>query len=178
MHYNIGNNKLRNKRRKVQFAPSPSIVASTESPQPDADQLWYRKSEISEFKADARRLVQATRSPEDFLKDASLRGLESSTLERRLYRHKTIQCTLSAYKKSMNPEDVAKIAHICGTWNVEVAFVEACRDYYAAYPRKQVVVPKVSSEPPAFPFALRRAKSRAPPCHHEQPKRKVRRRLS
>ena len=173
-----------NRKRKVQFAPSPSIASSAAADvctlQPScADKLWYRKSEISQFKADARQLVQAIRSPNEFLEDDSLRGLESSTLERRIHRHKTIQCTLSAYRKNMNPEDVAKIARICGTWNAEVAFVQACHDYFAVYPRKQVKIPKVSNQPPAFPFALRKGKSRTLPYHqHKQPQRNVRRRIS
>ncbi|CAJ1955739.1 unnamed protein product [Cylindrotheca closterium] len=170
------------KRRKVQFASSPSIVSPADDStlQPHCpDQLWYRKSEISKFKADTRQLVKAIRSPEEVLKDSSLRGLESSTLERRLYRHKTIQCTLSAYRKNMNIEDVAKIARVCGTWNVEIAFVQACHDYFAAYPTKQVKLPKVSFQPPDFPFALRKPKSRNLQYdHRDQPQRNVRRRIS
>lgn len=167
------------RRRRVQIAPQPSIVPSAKADY-ELNQLWYKRSEINEFKAEARQLVLATSSPKAFLKDDSLRGLESSTLERRLHRHKTIQCTLSAYKKKMNPEDVAKIARICATWNTETAFVQACRDYYTVYPPnepKQVKVPRVSSRPPAFPFALRRAKSRTLPSFHEQTQRRVRRRV-
>ncbi|KAL3941499.1 MAG: hypothetical protein SGBAC_004145 [Bacillariaceae sp.] len=173
----------RKKRRKVQFAPSPSLGASaacSTHPASATEELWYTKSEIREFKAEARQLVHSIRSPKDFIKDDLLRGLESSTLERRLFSHKTIQCTLSAYKKNMNPEDVAKIARICGTWNAEIALVQACRDYSSVYNHEmQAKVPKVSTQPPAFPFALRKAKSRAlPQCHPEQPERSVRRRVS
>lgn len=179
----LGSDMLRTRRRKVQFAPFPSIVARTADEclhQTCVEDLWYRKSQISEFKADARQLVQSIRSPEEFLKDDSLRGLESSILERRLHRHKTIQCTLSAYRKNMNADDVAKIARVCGAWNEEVAFVQACRDYFAAYPRnQQVELPKVPSQPPPFPFALRKGKSRTVDHHHKrQPQRNVRRRIS
>lgn len=170
------------KRRRVHFASEPLIISSSgECMQDFASQLWYKRSEINEFKLEARQLVLATTSPKSFLKDDSLRGLESSTLERRLHRHKTIQCTLSAYKKNMNTDDVAKIARICATWNTEIAFVQACRDYYTVYPPhelQQIKVPKVSSKPPAFPFALRRAKSRTIPTFQEHDQRRVRRRVA
>lgn len=136
--YNSNNASVR--RRRVHFSSEPATVVSESSDALDfADQVWYKRSQINEFKTEARQLVLSTTSTKAYLKDDRLRGLESSTMERRLHRHKTIQCVLSAYKKHMTQEDVAKISRVCATWNTQIAFVQACRDHYTVYPPNQQV---------------------------------------
>jgi hypothetical protein len=157
-------------KRRVRFAP----VVSSSTPNPlardDLKQLWYNRQDLAAFSSEARKLASSDRSKYQVCE--SLRGLECRTLERRLHRHKTIQCTLSAHKKGMNADQTARVARTCTAWNEEIAFFQACHDYYNIYhPSITPSIPEVSNTPPKFPFELKRAANDTFGC-----RRRVRRR--
>lgn len=171
-----GNHQQR--RRKVRFADQ----VETSSPGPlekeELKTLWYDRKEISNFKIQARQLVLACCKNKRKLQRSEineLRGLESCTVERQLHRHRSIQCTLSAYKRGMSTEDVSRIYESCTEWNVEIAWVQACHDYCNIYrPEMIPSIRYISNVPPKFPFALKRVSG---DCAKSQYQRRVRRRL-
>lgn len=145
-------------RRRARFSPLVSVSTDTHSTHDVS--LWYNRAEISAFKEhikeQARNFFLENKTNEQT--NELPRGLEAYNLERRLHRHRTIQCTLSAYRKGMKAEEVAKVAHACGVWNCGIALIQACKDYCEVYQPSMISqVPKLSSNPPKFPFALKRS---------------------
>ena len=110
-------------RRRARFSPLVSVSTDTHSTHDVS--LWYNRAEISAFKEhikeQARNFFLENKTNEQT--NELPRGLEAYNLERRLHRHRTIQCTLSAYRKGMKAEDVAKVAHACGVWNCGIALI-------------------------------------------------------
>jgi hypothetical protein len=146
-------------KRRVRFSMQPSIQVPTNRSDRDQQSFWYQQREIVAFKKQARKNFKS----------------HGGTLQRQLHRHKSIQCTLSAYKKGMSIENIAKVARACAKWSREIAFMQACHDYADAYqPQLTKTIPKLSNIPPEFPFALKRAKSSRT---NFPTKRRVRRRV-
>ena len=149
---------VKGRRRRVRFSPLVSVSTDTHSTHDVS--LWYNRAEISAFKENikeqARTFFLENKTNEQT--NELPRGLEAYNLERRLHRHRTIQCTLSAYRKGMKAEDVAKVAHAYGVWNNGIALIQACKDYCEVYQPSMISqVPQLSSNPPKFPFALKRS---------------------
>ena len=149
---------VKGRRRRARFSPLVSVSTDTHSTHDVS--LWYNRVEIFAFKEhikeQARNFFLENKTNEQ--SNELPRGLEAYNLERRLHRHRTIQCTLSAYRKGMKAEDVAKVAHACGVWNNGIALIQACKDYCEVYQPSMISqVPQLSSNPPKFPFALKRS---------------------
>ena len=168
--------------RRVRFNTLPSFNASLDSISLDMDSLWYQPAEITAFRKKARKSLKRFQKMKDLglVTNAKFRGLECWALERRLYRHRTIQCTLSAHKRGMGPDLTAQIARRCTLWNEEIALLQASHDYCHAYePAKASSIPKVFNVPPEFPFSLIPAISRTRDHSHisSKKRRRVRRRM-
>lgn len=157
------------RRRRVRFSLqlSESIVLSDDddssyiSTTRDIRKgLWYQRQEILLFKKQARDLFlqHASRSLKESDDLVLPRGLECCYMERRVYRHKTIQCILGAVRKGMSSDEVAKVSRMCSVWNEGIALIQACKDYCSVYkPSMRSLIPKLSNNPPEFPFALKRS---------------------
>ena len=154
--------------RRVRFNMNHSFTTTLLDDSSSLDDMWYQPQEIFAFRKQARKLLKTRKKNNQGIMmmncdDEVFRGLECWVLERRLHRHKTIQCTLSAYKKGMSSDVTAQIANRCAAWSREIAFVQASHDYYNVYqPSMASRIPKLSNIPPEFPFTLKPAnKSRA-----------------
>lgn len=163
-------NDTTQRRRKVRF----SFLVETAAPGPlvkeEVKELWYNKREITMFKVQAQRLVLSScvqNRKRKLNRDEidALRGLESCTMERQMYRRKSIQCTLIATKKGMSAEEVSQIYHSCASWNKEIAQSQARHDYFTAYePNKLHLVRRMSNVPPKFPFTMKRVSRSSSEC--------------
>ena len=148
--------EARSSRKRVRF----NAQVSSSSPQTMAKEelkaLWYNRQDLSLFKYQAREIVSS--STLQSRKGDILRGFEGCSLDRQWYKHMTIQCTVSAYEKGMSRKRIASMAQRCGEWNKEVAFIQACHDYFEIYrPSLVSEIPEVPVTPPKFPFAMKRA---------------------
>ena len=164
----------RQQRRKVSFSfivVETSKASSGPLFKDEVKDLWYDKKEIAMFKIQARKsILSCFTSNDDGISTGtmkrklntnqidSLRGLEGCTMERHMYRLKSIRCTLAAIKRGMNEETVSGIYQSCSTWNVQIAKNQASYDYYAAYKPNQMHlnIPRMSNIPPKFPFTSKR----------------------
>ena len=153
--------------RRVRFDMRHSFATTLLYDSSSLDNMWYQPQEIFAFRKQVRKLLRTHKLKNQgkmmngYDDDEVFRGLECWVLERRLHRHKTIQCTLSAYKKGLNPDVTAQIENRCAAWSREIAFVQASRDYCNVYqPSMANTIPKLSNIPPAFPFTLKPTSSR------------------
>eukprot|EP00539_Tryblionella_compressa_P004870 CAMPEP_0178768476 /NCGR_PEP_ID=MMETSP0744-20121128/20265_1 /TAXON_ID=913974 /ORGANISM="Nitzschia punctata, Strain CCMP561" /LENGTH=202 /DNA_ID=CAMNT_0020424561 /DNA_START=128 /DNA_END=736 /DNA_ORIENTATION=+ len=153
---NVNVNTCRSKQKRVHFAStvfvSPIERASTE----DAKHIWYEKTDLMNFRRDARDVALSFRKGVAPATPGAYRGFESVAPLRQRQRHLSIRCTLSAHRKGLSVDETASIARRCNSWSNEVAFVQACHDYADIYrPDMSCMIPVVTSmAPPAFPYTV------------------------
>jgi hypothetical protein len=149
--------KFKKPRKQVRFAEaetteieSPSVSTAQPPPSSRADiqSRWYSKGELNAFKSSSVQLV--TYSRRMFGINALLpRGLEAWTRLRSQHRAKTVRCVVAAYKQGRGADYTAELSRKLSGWNTELAFTDACRDYFECYrPMLAHLVPYVLSGPP------------------------------
>jgi hypothetical protein len=139
-------------RKRVRFEPTVSSSNPGPLSQEDLRALWYDRQDLAQFRSELRKLASSAGS----LNCNSLRGLESSSYSRKLHKHMTIQCTISAHKNGMSADQTAAMSRKCTEWNERVAYAQACHDYCNVY-QPSMALPELSNKPPQFPFALKRS---------------------
>jgi hypothetical protein len=156
-------------RRQVRFAPLVSTCSSSPLPFEDLKELWYDPKDLASFKSQARKALARSSISDD------IRGLEHCNVERQKHKFLCIRCTLSANRKGLSPDETAIVAKKCTAWSEEVAFLQACHDYYTVYePTMTASIPHVSIIPPEFPYPRimkKRVSSESSPPEQESERR-------
>jgi hypothetical protein len=152
--------------KRVSFAPT--VCAAPPGPLlfEEVKDLWYDRSELMEFKSQARKDVSESKQANDNDNDndlsttttLELRGLEYCTPERQKHKFMSIRCTISASsRRGLKPDQLASIAQRCTAWNQQNAFLQGCHDYCNVYdPAMASSFPKMNNTPPEFPIAMRK----------------------
>ena len=136
-------------RRRVSFQTAVNetyVAASSDMTQDERNELWYKPSDLSQFKSDARdicRLLKEEGMVGDILLDVELsnsncgdctRGLEHRiSIERQKNKYITMRAILKAQQRYSKPEQLAHVAIKCTAWAKEVALVTGYQDFYQAY---------------------------------------------
>eukprot|EP00980_Cylindrotheca_fusiformis_P020083 scaffold7161_cov133-Cylindrotheca_fusiformis.AAC.6 len=153
---------------KKQVCFAQTVRMSTPSPLhfDEVKDLWYNRSELSAFKSQARQVVSKSRREAARAKMSDLpslattldlRGLEHCTAERQLRKVLSVRCTVSAFRRGLQAEQIASIAQKCTAWNSQYAHLQGCHDYCNVYkPDMITAIPQLVNTPPAFPIAMRK----------------------
>ena len=137
------------RRRRVSFETAENethIAASSDMTQEERCELWYKPSDLNQFKSDARDICRRLRDEGmvgDILLDVELsnsncadctRGLEHRvSVERQKNKYITMRAILKAQQRYSKPEQLAHVAIKCTAWAKEVALVTGYQDFYQAY---------------------------------------------
>ena len=144
--------KFKKPKRRIQFDTESYVppVHSSEPEQATGEELrtrWYSKQELQDFKKEAVKLTMLTNQM--YGPNVFPRGMEACTDERLRHKSNTLKCVLVAYKKGKSPEYVAELYRQCTDWNRDVAFQQACRDYFEIYhPAMAEQIPIQNTKPP------------------------------
>jgi len=156
--------KFKKPKRKVEFAAETFDIQETTTPatsfvtNDDLQSRWYSTDELVSFKKTAVQLT--IHSANHFGPCAMPRGMEGCTAERLKHQKNTIRCVVLAHKKQKGAEYTAAISQKCSSWNKDLAFHQACRDYFEIYePNLIGQIPPVQSGPPKIELVKRRSSS-------------------
>jgi len=164
-------------RRRVSFRGNEIVGSSSEIYEDDRDDVWYRHSELVQFKDDARNLSRQIRGVCDLVEadqplldtridlalqqtnNCSSRGLENRvSLERQRNKLLATRVIVKAQERYANPEELAMLASKCTAWAKEVALCTGYQDFYQVYnPTMVHLVPNTMSS--KFPFDTKRSSS-------------------
>jgi hypothetical protein len=156
---------VNNKRRCVRFDPVviEHDLSTTYSSLEDRRSRWYTKTELNAMRQATVQLALYTSS--HFGQSALPRGLECCTIERLKHKARTIKCVLLVCEKMKQRDNgratttfaiqqrqehyVSQISTKLTKWNVDLAFVQGCRDYFELYdPPMLLLSPTLSSVGP------------------------------
>jgi hypothetical protein len=124
--------KFKKPKKSVRFCSEPDKLqpAKVASMQ-DLRSRWYSYDELIAFKQESVQFaVYSTARSGSF---ALPRGMEGCTKERLKHKANTVRCVVVAHKKGKSPDYVAALSQKCSGWNTELAFHQACRDYFELY---------------------------------------------
>ncbi|KAG7343422.1 hypothetical protein IV203_021367 [Nitzschia inconspicua] len=141
--------------KKVSFNNDVWVLPLRRNSDEDVRQIWYGASELFAFRREGRDIALSFRKGLVPASPGQYRGFENTAPNRQQQRHLSIRCTLSAHRKGLNTEDTASVAKMCNEWSTELAFVQACHDYFDIYqPHLTCMIPDISSIPgPHYPSA-------------------------
>ncbi|KAG7372576.1 hypothetical protein IV203_018719 [Nitzschia inconspicua] len=115
-------------KRRLHFASNSShFPICDNATAEDLQSRWYSAIELTTFKEDAVQFA------DQLGPHAPPRGLEGYTKERLKHKINTVRCIVVAYRKGKDSEFVAELSRKCSGWNKELAFNQACRDYFEVY---------------------------------------------
>ena len=161
------------------FASTTPVLSLKTLPWHIQDEIWYRTSDVEEFRSNARDLCRQLRQDSNVTTEDSVRGLEYRTsADRQTRKDLTIKCVLKAQTKTSSARTLAYVYHKCNAWTVDAAKVAAASDYSAAYdlPASDAPIPPMANYP--LPFRYRSHKKRTSEiCSPSDPERRVRRKV-
>lgn len=145
----------------------------------DLQSRWYSKDELSIMKSSAVQLW-ASRRKAFGPHVATPRGMESYTKQRTDHRNNAVRYVLLAHKVGKGEDFIAELSQKLSSWNAELAFTDACRDYFDVYrPALVHFVPLVLSGPPKITLVPKRGASPTNACPTlDHQSRRVRRKLA
>lgn len=161
--------KFTKPQREVRFAEvvdvatefrSTSSSTTVQAPPPSrADRpssRWYSQAELHDFKTSAVKLAVYSRKM--FGPNAVLpRGMEGSAKQRMEHRLNTVRWIVLAHKMGKGADYTADLSRSLSSWNTDLAFADACRDYLESYrPTLAHQVPPVLSGPPKIAMVPKR----------------------
>merc|ERR1711992_472095 len=136
---------------------------------------------MKEFKAKGRNIAslyrKTIRTEQPKCSDLSVfRGFEDLTIRRQKQKLIANQCVLYAQKQGMNASKIATVYEKANSWSVDVAFIQALKDFFDIYRPKTTTMPEIPLQPvhqmippPMFPFAIECGKALRKKKRHLEP---------
>ena len=156
-------NKL---KKEVRFNNVVNVGLYKKASPRNAKHIWYRKTDMSAFKAECRRIVSlnqelCTNNQQQQQQPSCLslyRGLECYSLRRKKQKIIANRCVLNAQKVGMMATDIAIMYRNTNYWSSDVAFIQGIQDYVDVYPVASCMIPSPPSPSPPFLFAVEHVK--------------------
>jgi hypothetical protein len=180
---NLEMDTMKRSTKTVNFAEVEAIEIKSplppSLPPPSTNDLqsrWYSKDELNTMKSRAVQLSVYRRQV--FGPHALPRGMEACTKQRSEHRKNVARYVVLAHKMGRGEEYTAELSQKLSSWNVDLAFTDACRDYFEIYrPGMVHLVPPVLTGPPKIALVPKRgAPTNVLTLQHQS--RRVRRKLS